>query len=277
MPWPFHPALRNSPKPWPGRHPPASRRPAREPSPGSGCPPPVSGSTVRPPARGRGSERADRDAETYPIYGRCPWWDVPESPDNAELRFVERLRARDERAFNELVQAYEGRVFRLVFRMVGRRSEAEDMAQEVFVQVFKAIGQFRGESKLSTWIYRIATNLCKNRVKYLTRRHEGSQTELEPMAERAPLEDAKGVTFGDVARPDQLVEGFQLESIVHRCIAELEPDFREALILRDVEDLSYEEIAEITGLPDGTVKSRIHRARAMLKSAVESAMGERIG
>jgi RNA polymerase sigma-70 factor (ECF subfamily) len=236
----------------------------------------MSDRAARPPARSDGEARSDRDAETLPIYLGCPWWDVSESPDSSELRFVERLKARDERAFNELVQAYEARVFRLVFRMVGRRSEAEDMAQEVFVQIFKAIDQFRGDSKLSTWIYRIATNLCKNRVKYLARRHEGSKFELEPMAERAPLEEAKGVTFGDVARPDHLVEGFQLETIVHRCIAELDSDFREALILRDVEDLTYEEIAEITGLPDGTVKSRIHRARAMLKSAVERAMGERI-
>lgn len=230
-----------------------------------------------PSAPRAGAARADRDAAAHPIYLGCGWWDVPELPENAEQRFVERLKARDERAFNELVQAYEARVFRLVFRMVGRRSEAEDMAQEVFVQVFKAIDQFRGDSKLSTWIYRIATNLCKNRVKYLARRHEGSQAELEPMAERATLEEAKGVTFGDVARPDHLVEGFQLEAIVHACIAELDPDFRAALILRDVEDLSYEEIAEITGLPDGTVKSRIHRARAMLKGAVERAMGEKIG
>ena len=75
--------------------------------------------------------------------------------------------AHDERAFNELVRLYERRVFALVLRMIGNPAEAEDLAQEVFVQVFKAIGTFRGESKLSTWIYRIAINLCKNRVKYL--------------------------------------------------------------------------------------------------------------
>jgi RNA polymerase sigma-70 factor, ECF subfamily len=202
---------------------------------------------------------------------------VSDGDEQSELRFLERLRAHDERAFNELVEAYEQRVFRLVHRMLGRRDEAEDMAQEVFVQVFKAVGTFRGESKISTWIYRIAVNLCKNRIKYLSRRHEGSQQELEPIAERAPLSQAKGVTFGDVARPDHMVEGFQLELIVKRCIGEIEPDFREVLVLRDVEDLSYEEIAEITGLADGTVKSRIHRARGMLKQKVERALGEKIG
>ena len=202
---------------------------------------------------------------------------MSEGDEQSEARFIERLRAHDERAFNELVEAYEQRVFRLVFRMLGRRDEAEDMAQEVFVQVFKAVGTFRGESKLSTWVYRIAVNLCKNRIKYLSRRHEGAQQELEPVAERAPLSQAKGVTFGDVARPDHLVEGFQLETIVKHSIAEIDADFREVLVLRDVEDLSYEEIGEITGLAEGTVKSRIHRARAMLKAKVERALGEKVG
>jgi RNA polymerase sigma-70 factor, ECF subfamily len=196
--------------------------------------------------------------------------------EQSERRFLERLQARDERAFNELVETYERRVFRLVFRMVGRHDEAEDMTQEVFVQVFKAVGTFRGDSKLSTWVYRVAVNLCKNRLKYLSRRHEGSQQELEPMAERAPLSEAKGVTFGDVARPDHMVEGMQAEILIKRCIAEIEPEFREVLVLREVEDLSYDEIAAITGLAEGTVKSRIHRARAMLKAKVERALGEKI-
>lgn len=222
-------------------------------------------------------ERAGSDATPLPVYRVArTWWDVPEADESSERRFIERLRAHDERAFNELVEIYEQRVFRLVFRMLGRRDEAEDMAQEVFVQVFKAIGQFRGDAKLGTWIYRIAVNLCKNRVKYLARRHSEAQDELEPVAERAPLSQAKGVTFGDVARPDHMVEGFQVEDVVRACIAELEPDFREVLVLRDVEDLSYDEIAEITGLADGTVKSRIHRARTMLKQKVERALGEKI-
>jgi RNA polymerase sigma-70 factor (ECF subfamily) len=201
---------------------------------------------------------------------------LPELDETTEARFIERLIARDERAFNELVQAYEQRVFRLLLRMLGRRDEAEDMAQEVFVQVFKAIGTFRGDSRLSTWIYRIAVNLCKNRMKYLSRRHSGEQDELEPAAERLPLNEAKGVTYGETTRPDQLVEGFQLERVVQACIAELDPDFREVLVLRDVEDLTYDELCEVTGLPEGTVKSRLHRARAMLKTAVGQKLGDKV-
>ncbi len=231
-----------------------------------------------PPRASAHSGALPRDAAPDPVYReRSVWWALTDDLDpSAEQALVERLRSHDERAFNEFVRAYELRVFRLVLRMVGRREEAEDMAQEVFVQVFKAIGSFRGESKLSTWVYRITVNLCKNRVKYLSRRKSGAEAELEPLAERAPLHQAKGVTFGDVARPDHLVEGFQAERVLQRCIAELEADFREVLVLRDVEDLSYEEIGEITGLPAGTVKSRIHRARAMLKTLVEQALGEKV-
>ncbi len=214
-----------------------------------------------------------RDAEAHSVYRESS---VSDAEDQAERRFIERLMRRDERAFNELVELYEARVFRLLHRMLGRRDEAEDMAQEVFVQIFKAVSTFRGESKLSTWIYRVSVNLCKNRMKYLSRRHADGEDELEPAAERAPLDEAKGVTFGDVAQPDHLVEGYQLERVVQICISELEPDFREVLILRDVEDLSYEELSEITGLPDGTVKSRLHRARSMLKASVERKMGEKI-
>ncbi|WP_437598703.1 sigma-70 family RNA polymerase sigma factor [Sorangium sp. So ce590] len=193
-----------------------------------------------------------------------------------EAQFIARLVARDESAFNELVIMYERRVFALVYRMLGRRDEAEDLSQEVFVQVFKAIDQFRGESKLSTWIYRIAVNLCKNRTKYLSRRHADAQDDVDAMAERVPLSAAKGVSVGDVSRPDELVEGMQLEAVVKHAIGQLDPEFREALILRDVEDMSYEEIASVTGLPDGTVKSRIHRARGQLRALVEKVMGEKV-
>ena len=198
------------------------------------------------------------------------------SDEENEAEFVARLVARDESAFNELVLTYERRVFATVFRMLGRRDEAEDLSQEVFVQVFKAIDQFRGESKLSTWIYRIAVNLCKNRSKYLSRRHVGKQDDVDAMADRAAFTSAKGVSVGDTSRPDELVEGMQLEAVVKRAIDQIPPDFREVLILADVQELSYEEIGAITGLPEGTVKSRIHRARAQLRKRVEEAMGEKL-
>jgi RNA polymerase sigma-70 factor (ECF subfamily) len=195
-------------------------------------------------------------------------------------RFVERLRAREERAFDVLVKAYERRVYALVVRMLGTPSEAQDVSQEVFVQVFRAIEQFRGDSKLSTWIFRIAVNLSKNRALYLQRRHAGKSSDTEDvheLGERVPLGAATKGTAAVVARPDQLFEGMQVERIVQLAIAELESSFRECLLLREVEDMSYEEIAEVTGLPAGTVKSRIHRARAQVRLYVEAALGEGVG
>jgi RNA polymerase sigma-70 factor, ECF subfamily len=193
-----------------------------------------------------------------------------------EARFITRLVARDESAFNALVRTYERRVFALIVRMIGSRAEAEDLAQEVFVQVFKAIGSFRGESKLSTWIYRIAINLSKNRSKYLRVRHASQQEQLESLEERLPQMDAGRPNVGPIDRPDELAAGRQLEHIVQEAILNLEPTFRECLVLRDIEDLSYGEIGAITGLPEGTVKSRIHRARAQLKELVMRALGEKI-
>ena len=210
------------------------------------------------------------------VHSLAPWRDVA-LPEEIEAKLIERLNARDERAFNELVKAYERRVFALVLRMLGNRAEAEDLAQEVFVQVFKAIGTFRGDSKLSTWIYRIAINLCKNRTKYLRVRHTDEQQELEVVAERVPLGEARRANVGQVERPDEALAGRQVEYIVQRAILEIEESFRECLVLRDVEELSYEEIEEITGLAAGTVKSRIHRARAMLREIVEKRLGEKIG
>ncbi len=193
-----------------------------------------------------------------------------------EARWVERLVARDDAAFNALVRAHERRVFALIVRMIGSRAEAEDLAQEVFVQVFKAIGSFRGESKLSTWIYRIAINLTKNRTKYLTARRSSRQEPLEKLETASAPGEGDRAGAGPVHRPDELAVGKQLEHIVQEAILSLEPSFRECLVLRDVEDLSYDEIVSITGLPEGTVKSRIHRARGQLKELVESALGEKI-
>jgi RNA polymerase sigma-70 factor (ECF subfamily) len=202
---------------------------------------------------------------------------VPEQSDHsAEAAFVERLVARDESAFNELVQLYERRVFALVFRMLGHRQEAEEITQDVFVQVFRSIDQFRGDSKLSTWLFRVAVNLCKNRIKYHGRRG-GTQQDYDAIAEGTTSADARGVSVGTVERPDDLVAGIQLEQIVRAAITRVDADFRGLVILRDVEDLSYEEIGQITGLPTGTVKSRIHRGREQLRQRVEEMLGESLG
>ena len=196
-------------------------------------------------------------------------------PEGYEERLVERLKRQDEAAFNELVRLYQGRIFRLVFRMIGDRAEAEDLAQEVFVTVFKSIGSFRGESKLSTWMYRVATNHCKNRIKYLGRRARGKKKELDEFADASAIESATMNTSAQVPRPDEALSGRQLEHFVQVALAELGDEHRTLVVLRDIENMTYEEIQDITGLASGTVKSRLHRARLALAERVRELQKQR--
>jgi RNA polymerase sigma-70 factor (ECF subfamily) len=182
----------------------------------------------------------------------------------AERQLLRRLRERDERAFRELVEVHRNTVFNLTFRMLGNRAEAEDVAQEVFITVFKTIDSFREEAKFSTWLYRVTVNHCKNRIKYLARRHDRDRDELDETSQAA------GDGAPTQARaPDRALEGAQLELLMQDAINTLDDEHRVLVVLRDVEDLTIEEICEITGLPDGTVKSRLHRARLALRKKLQ--------
>lgn len=186
-----------------------------------------------------------------------------------ERALIRRLRDRDERAFRELLVLHRDRVFNITYRMLGNRSEAEDVAQEVFITVFKTIDSFREESKFSTWLYRVAVNHTKNRIKYLARRHDRDRDELD---EGAHSQQVNGAVTGQpvrAAQPDKALASAQMEKLLQEAIDALDEDQRAVVILRDVEDLSIEEICEITGLPDGTVKSRLHRARLVLRKKMQ--------
>lgn len=178
-----------------------------------------------------------------------------------EDRLIERLRERDEAAFNQLVRAYQAAVFRQLLRVLGDAAEAEDLAQEVFVTVFKSIESFRGDSRLSTWIHRIAQNHARNRLKYHGRHKRRGDTPLEDTTEETV---AAPHTGSRVPRPDHQIEAEQAEANIRIAIAELDDEQRMLIVLRDLENLSYEDIQERTGLPSGTVKSRLHRARLAL-------------
>jgi len=174
-----------------------------------------------------------------------------------------------------MVRTYQDQVYNLVYRMLGNHEEAEDLSQDVFVTVFKSIDKFRGDSKLSTWLYRIAANQCKNRYKYLARRQFHAAKPLDELSER----DAAGRDGGPVmplqaqiSEPDKIVEGKRLEEAIQREIAALEDEQRLLVILRDIQGLSYHEMATITELPEGTVKSRLHRARMNLKKRLKKYM-----
>ena len=132
--------------------------------------------------------------------------------------------------------------------------------------MFRSIDSFRGDARLSTWLYRVAVNHCKNRVKFLDRRGRKTSTEIDD----APQSDVArgGPATARVDRPDEATEGFELQDKIRAALAAIDHDHRELIILRDLEGLSYEEIVQITGLPDGTVKSRLHRAREIGRAHV---------
>lgn len=187
----------------------------------------------------------------------------------AERLFIGRLKERDPSAFDEIVRRYGDKVFSLTYRMLGNRQEAEDVAQEVFITVFKTVDSFRGEAKFSTWLLRIAANQSKNRIKYLARRPtEGG--ELDDAAQPgAPGATPGPVSHAQIEAPDKVLEAAETDRLIQAAIAELDEEHRLLVILRDVEEMSYQEIGEITGLPEGTIKSRLHRARMAIKEFLD--------
>lgn len=186
-----------------------------------------------------------------------------------EKRLVKRLKSRDPRAFETLVERYQEAVLNFVYRMIGNRLEAEDLAQEVFIAIFKKIDGFRGDASLQTWIYCIASNHVKNRQKYLGRRpFDKPSPGIGP--ERASPDDSGSVMPERPSRPDELVEGYQMERCIQRALGELEEDQRLILVLRDIQNETYESIVEVTGLTPGTVRSRLHRARLALREKLDT-------
>jgi len=192
--------------------------------------------------------------------------------DEVDKEFIRRLKRRDENAFNIFVRDHQLQVFRIIYRMLGNQAEAEEIAQEVFITVFKAIENFREESRLSTWLYRIAVNHAKNRIKYLARRAHGNKRTFDEFADRDAVESATMQTSSPLPRPDEMAQAREAESILQNALYQLDSEFRELVVLRDIENMSYRDIGEITGLAEGTVKSRLHRARLALR---EQAMKER--
>jgi RNA polymerase sigma-70 factor, ECF subfamily len=198
---------------------------------------------------------------------------IQNEADREDSRCIERFLAGDNRAFEQLVFRYQRRIYNLALRYLRVPEEAQEVTQEVFVKVFRSLKNFRGDAKFSTWLYMVAANHCKNRLKYLKRRHYFDGESLD-----APLGDDPDAPVRQYAadEPDaaQQVETGQLQQAVRAAIDKLADDHREAVVLRDLQGLSYEEISEITGQAVGTVKSRIHRARVelarLLKPFVEA-------
>ncbi len=171
----------------------------------------------------------------------------------SESALIERLRRNDTRAWRSFNDSHKVKVFGYCLRMLRDRAEAEDVCQEVFLRAARAIGDFRGDSSLGTWLRHIAANLCRSRFGSRGERTTVDESWIADLPDEAP-------------DPERALVNRELRAALERAIGQLEPDFREAVILRDVQDLPYGEIAEITGVEVGTVKTRIHRGRKALQA-----------
>ena len=179
---------------------------------------------------------------------------------SSEKVLVQQAKAGDRNAFAALVSAYETKIYNLALRYLGNREDAMDASQEVFLRVFRFLPGFQEESGFSTWIYRIGVNVCKDMLAKQSRRNEQSLEVEDEDDEQRTMELAD-----HRYTPEQIVENAELRSVLSEAIAALPDQQREVIVLRDIQGLSYDEIANVLSLEPGTVKSRLSRARENLR------------
>jgi RNA polymerase sigma-70 factor, ECF subfamily len=189
-----------------------------------------------------------------------------------DLRLVESLRQASEHAYEELLTRFQQPVYTLALRLLNDQSEASDVVQEVFLKVFRNIGNFRGQSTLKTWIYRITVNEAHNARRWFFR-HRRREVELDTNPEEARnwkeiIPDRSRSPFDEAVDREQHL-------MIEAALEKINPIFRDAVVLRDITDLSYEEIAEVLGVSLGTVKSRILRGREALREELAGSLKAR--
>lgn len=188
--------------------------------------------------------------------------------DTSESRLIARLAARDLTAFEELVAQFERQVYSLSLRLLGDAEEARDATQETFLKVYRSLNGFRGESGLKTWIYRIAINQAMNQQRWWRRRHRDETVSLD--LRRGESETTLGNLLpGKTASPEQQAIAAEREQQLMLALNGIKQEYRVALILREIEELSYDEIAATLRISIGTVKSRIARGREELRRKIK--------
>jgi RNA polymerase sigma-70 factor (ECF subfamily) len=193
----------------------------------------------------------------------------------AEAGLVESCRHGDAQAFARLVALHEGMVFNLSVRLLGDPEEARDVSQEVFLQVYRTLNRFQGRSSLKTWIYRIVVNQCHNRHRWWRRRRRGRSCAIEELTGTEEMR----LSSSERSEPSPLenCERHEREKLVRDALERMKFDHRVVLLLREVEELSCEEIARTLGLPQGTVKSRLARARDALRKELLPHLEQGVG
>jgi RNA polymerase sigma-70 factor (ECF subfamily) len=188
-----------------------------------------------------------------------------------EPALVERCQKGDPQAFARLVALHEGMVLNLAGRLLGDREEARDIAQDVFLQVYRTLGRFQGRSTLRTWIYRIVVNQCRNRQRWWRRRRRAAACPLETIT---AADEAQMAAARPGESPFESIDRRERARRMESALRSVSFDHRAVLLLREVEGLSCEEIGATLGLPIGTVKSRLARARDSLRGALAPAQEE---
>jgi RNA polymerase sigma-70 factor (ECF subfamily) len=176
--------------------------------------------------------------------------------DDNDQQLVQRVQKGDKAAFDLLVRKYQHRVLKLIGRFVSDAAEAEDVAQEAFLKAYRALPAFRGDSAFYTWLYRIAINTAKNTLVSNRRRPVDFDLDLQD-----PEQHDRQALLKDADTPEGVLLTDEIRGVVERALEQLPEDLRTAIVLRELEGLSYEEIAEAMDCPVGTVRSRIFRAR----------------
>jgi RNA polymerase sigma-70 factor (ECF subfamily) len=179
------------------------------------------------------------------------------SEDTGDLGLVQRVQRGDKTAFDLLVRKYQHKVVKLVTRYMRDQADAEDVAQEAFIKAYRAIPQFRGDSAFYTWLYRIAINTAKNAIVSRDRSPIDFDLDLQNIEESNSMQ----ARLADAETPESLLQTEEIRETVNRAIEALPEDLRTAIVLRELEGLSYEDIAQAMDCPVGTVRSRIFRAR----------------
>lgn len=177
---------------------------------------------------------------------------------------IERIQSGDKQAFNLLVVKYQNKVCNLISRYVNNQSDVADVAQETFIKAYRAIPTFRGESAFYTWLYRIAVNTAKNHLVALGRRPPATDVD----AEEAEYFET-GSALKEISNPENLTLSNELKEVVFNAIEALPEDLKTAMTLRELDGLSYEEIADVMECPVGTVRSRIFRAREAVEKKIQ--------
>lgn len=194
-----------------------------------------------------------------------------ESSPKIQKEVIENCKAGDESAFSEIVLTYQKKVFNIAYRILGNREEAKELSQEVFLSVLESIKGLREEIKFEPWLTQITLNHCRNRWKYLKRRHYFKTDSLNDPIETEDGEMERQV-YDPSGNPETLFEKKMVRQFVQRGLLKLKEDQREMIVLRDLQGFSYEEIGRLLSLPEGTIKSRLHRARMDLKGILERSM-----